>query len=897
MNMVKTIIILLIFILSLRLKTYSRQSNLPIIDTNSIRNWPGLIDGSGSISNNGLYAGYSISKSTIHLYIPEVYIFKSLKNDWKLSIDSMETPGTFSKDNRLGFALKKNNELCIIELGKGIVETISDVKYYKLITIGTLEYLVYSRQVNKDELIIRNLSNNFEHRFTNIVKYAFAEMGGYGYLLSKNGGKYEIDIISILNGKRQNIWNGAHEPSSLIIDSTGSQLCFKLDTSLLYYNVSNKLSPRSLTLNMTGDCSGLITLQPTHFSPSGRLLFIHTRGPVLPLINPNVNPVQIFSYQDPVFDLYAERTQPNYLCAYEISSGKIIRLENENEHFRTLSSDEKIALISKRDGDQSEYYWNKMGLQRDYIKCLNTRKNILLERRMGDIILSPSGTYVVYQTDWGGDLYCLNFLTETTTNLTEKLPIPIVDDVSEMPMTQNSRGLEFYNWSQDKESIIIYDRYDIWLIDINGHKPPVNLTNGYGRKTHTVFRFCQNRNEDKINKFSNLPIIISAFNEDTKKNGFYMLNPKVRQDPTLLTMGDYVYYAPGQAVGSIPPTKAQNKNIWLVWRMSAQTAPNYYWTKNFKDFMQISDLNPEKEYQWYTTELINFTTKNGIKNQMVLYKPDNFDSTKKYPVLFNYYEHESAKLNAYRYPGITDNYCFNYPMMLARGYLICQPDIHFKIGETANSIIDGVESAADYLSKLPFIDSAHYGLCGGSFGGYATNCLATFSSKFAAAVSISGISDLISLYGNVPGLRDEECENRQLRMATSLSTNPERYLRNSPVVYTKNVTTPILIVNTAKDWNVNVQQGIEFFISLRREGKQAWMLRYQYPGHGIFDLMDQYDLYMRMTQFFDHYLKGVPAPIWMTKGMSIPATGGFTGFELDDEIRTPLPSSLLFKSK
>jgi hypothetical protein len=65
-------------------------------------------------------------------------------------------------------------------------------------------------------------------------------------------------------------------------------------------------------------------------------------------------------------------------------------------------------------------------------------------------------------------------------------------------------------------------------------------------------------------------------------------------------------------------------------------------------------------------------------------------------------------------------------------------------------------------------------------------------------------------------------------------------------------------------------QGIELFTALRRLGKPTWMLVYNNEAHNLVQSKNRKDLSVRMMQFFDHYLKGAPMPVWMAKG--IPAT-------------------------
>jgi dipeptidyl aminopeptidase/acylaminoacyl peptidase len=838
--------------------------------------------------------GYGVSHSIYNFSLPDEFVFKSLDGRWEVHIDSVTPePGLITADGRFGIVRLNNNGLFIQELGKGEKTILPEVTFYQLVNTGGKEYLLYLRGKDR-EFVTYDLSKDKPVRVVSLAdQITVSASGDVVYLVSGNDDGFKINRLPVDGGSLSPVWEGKEAPSSLVTDKKGEQLSFKCGSSLWYYNRGTGKLAGELVPSMEGDYKGPLVDDVENFSESGKYLFVRMKGEDLPPLNPAVNPVQVFSYQDAFFNIEAERQQPSYLGIYDVDKGNLIRLEQDNEKFRSLGKDDDIALVRHCEGEPSEYYWNDKGLKSDYLISLPDGKRVAIGKRNWNISLSPSGKHVIYQDDLGGDIFCMDVKAGKQTNLTGGLPIPLTDDVIEMPMSSKNRGLEFYAWSENEDFMIVYDRYDIWQLDVKGVKAPVNLTNGYGRAHHTVFRFREPARENVIKVKPGEEVFLSAYNEDSKDNGFYKIKLNSGQSPILLTMGRYVYVAPGQVVGGEYPQKSRDKEIYLVWRMSTRESPNYFWTKDFKEFTALSHIHPETGYQWHTSEIINFTTKDGVKTQAILYKPDNFDPTKKYPVLFNFYEHEAGKLNAYFRPELTDQYQFNYPMMLAKGYLICLTDIHYKTGEIAHNVVDAVEGAADYLSRLSYIDSTRYGVCGGSLGGYEASCLATFSHKFAAAVTISGPSDLISAYGNVPGLRDEEYENRQLRMGVSLSSDPERYLRNSPVAYTKGITTPILIVNTTSDGNVNVQQGIEYFISLRREGKRAWMLRYQNPGHGVSDLSDQADLYMRMNQFFNHYLKGEPAPVWMTRGVSANERGVSSGFEYDSV--GPAASRLLLK--
>jgi dipeptidyl aminopeptidase/acylaminoacyl peptidase len=153
----------------------------------------------------------------------------------------------------------------------------------------------------------------------------------------------------------------------------------------------------------------------------------------------------------------------------------------------------------------------------------------------------------------------------------------------------------------------------------------------------------------------------------------------------------------------------------------------------------------------------------------------------------------------------------------------------------------------------------------------------------------SGMSDFISAYGSVIGngtSRQRQYELYRDRIGATLWERPDLYIENSPVLKADKVTTPLLMMNNKADSDVPFPQGVEMFTALRRLGKKAWMLQYDGEDHMVFDNAAQ-DLTIRMTQFFDHYLKGAPAPRWMTEGVPARVKGIDSGLELDTSGRQP----------
>jgi len=266
---------------------------------------------------------------------------------------------------------------------------------------------------------------------------------------------------------------------------------------------------------------------------------------------------------------------------------------------------------------------------------------------------------------------------------------------------------------------------------------------------------------------------------------------------------------------------------------------------------------------------------NGQLNTGVLYKPEDFDSTKKYPVIFNYYEKFSQRCYQFPMPGLTTSN-INIPWFVSHGYLVFTPDIQYTVAsrpggmtitEAANN---AVASAAEYLSQRPYIDKNHLAIQGHSFGGHETNGIITQTNLFAAAAEMAGYSDPISAYltlvtGNENSTVEKlhKIDHFNQRMGATPWERPDLYRRNSPVQNADKANTPLLIVHNKKDGSVNFRQGLEMYMALRRLGKPCWLLQYDNSGHTLRG-RDALDYTIRLTQYFDHYLKGKPAPYWMT---------------------------------
>src|SRR4029078_41778 len=103
--------------------------------------------------------------------------------------------------------------------------------------------------------------------------------------------------------------------------------------------------------------------------------------------------------------------------------------------------------------------------------------------------------------------------------------------------------------------------------------------------------------------------------------------------------------------------------------------------KNIASQTVLSNTNPQqKEYNWLTVDLVKWKMFDGKMAEGLLYKPENFDSTKKYPVIFYFYEKNTDTRYQYKFPERV-RASINIPYFVSNGYIVFDPNIYYKNGE------------------------------------------------------------------------------------------------------------------------------------------------------------------------------------------------------------------------
>jgi dipeptidyl aminopeptidase/acylaminoacyl peptidase len=267
--------------------------------------------------------------------------------------------------------------------------------------------------------------------------------------------------------------------------------------------------------------------------------------------------------------------------------------------------------------------------------------------------------------------------------------------------------------------------------------------------------------------------------------------------------------------------------------------------------------------------LISYRNTDGVPLQATLYKPENFDPHKKYPLLVYIYERLTQGLHNYIEP--RPNTSINVTYYVSNGYMVLEPDIIYTVGFPGQSALKCVLPAVQAVVDRGAVDEQAIGIQGHSWGGYQIAYMITQTQRFRAVAAGAPVSNMISAYNGIrwgPGIpRQFQYEQTQSRIGGSIWQYPTRFIENSPIFWADRVKTPLLMVHNDADDAVPWYQGIEYYLALRRLGKEVYLFSYNGEPHGLRKRPNQKDYTVRMQQYFDHFLKGAPRPEWMERGI------------------------------
>lgn len=822
-----------------------------------------------------------------------------------------------AKLNRNGITCIPPDKLGIYSLNTGSLDTVHDIRNYTVPTdwSGYVAYQIKEPQANHDggkgqhegenpktsdnrhRLYLRRLDNGNTVTWPSVSAYLFSSSKGK-ICFATTGDEADpvagVYLYDCMTGKLETIIRGKHDYSHLTFSGDGKMISFLAkpvtgdqtgEFSLFLWKGSGQatevVNNNRKEIPSSWKISGNSSLT---FSANGRRIFFGI-NPVRPARDPDI-PDDEF----PVLDVWhggegllhtvqlvnkEKELKRTYLTMYDIQNGRLVRIETEDvpESYPIDNGDSDHYMVYTSQPYEFQSMYDP--LHHD-VYLLNLHNGIRQPVKMNNRSVpkpSPTGKYLLWfnYDDYSWYTYQISTGRELRVTAPQLLRAEIETNTTfDVNEPYGSPG-----WIEDDKAVLIYDRYDVWKVDPQNLAPPVNLTLT-GRSSNTVYRLIK-FDQDQESFMENDPQYLTGINEITRASGYYMFGIRKPSQPEMLIGGNYSLSA---------PIRAEKSNTVVYTKETFEVFPDLILSDlSFRNNQRIADANPrQNEFNWGTAEIYRWTSLDGREMEGMLFKPEDFDPSKKYPVIVTFFHKSSGELHNHRTPEYHRSR-IDYHTYTSNGYLIFNPDIWFDPGYIGESAYKSVMPGVTALIGEGFVDPGRIGAAGHSYSGYQLAYIATRTDLFACIEAGAPVVNFFSAYG---GIRWETGRSRaaQYEHDQTLATPweaPYRFFENSPIFAMDKVSTPILIMHNDADGAVPWYQGIEYFIALRRMNKPVWLLNYNGELHGLTQLKNRKDFQIRLKQFFDHYLKDSPMPEWMKKGIPAVEKEYNLGYELQKE--------------
>ncbi len=548
----------------------------------------------------------------------------------------------------------------------------------------------------------------------------------------------------------------------------------------------------------------------------------------------------------------ADRTF-SYLAAYWPGTDKVARLSDENA--RTASTTDLDRWVIATDVTPYQRGASVDGINRRDVFVINPRtgeKRMAVQGLRGGTSTSPDGRRMAFFDE--GEWHVMELATLARKQLTTGGRFINVEDDHNV----DRPGYPSYGWSTDGSALLASDGWDVYRVNVSGGEP-VNLTRD-GKATGIRYGRPLNLDPRQRGVDMSAPFIITAREERTKKEGIFRIDPKTNRI-TALDWRD----------ARVNPMKARKADVWIASISTAARYPDYWHISWNGDSLRLTDGAPNMNgLAWSAgSRLVTYVSDKGDTLQGALFLPAGYEPGKKYPTVTYIYEKMSDNLHNFYAPSFSSSYTPS--IYTSRGYAVYMPDIRYTINDPGMSAVWSVIPAIKAAVATGIVDESKVGLHGHSWGGYQTAFLVGQTNIFKSAVAGAPLTDMVSMYSSVywnTGSANQPIfQSSQGRFKGNFIENREAYERNSPNRYADKINTPLIILHNDKDGAVDYNQGITFYNTLRQLDKDVILLEYQGENHGLSQLKNRRDYTLRLMEFWDHHLKGEPAPEWLEKGI------------------------------
>ena len=783
-------------------------------------------------------------------------------------------------------SLTLHSRLALLNLQTGVVDTVSDIAQFAF--SGDGRYVAMQGYAPKEQktrgvdLIVRDLARGVQTALGDVADYGWQDEGSLLAFVvdaetkAANGVKLFDPATSVLRtldtdtaGYRHLVWRRKSDDLA-VMRAAGDTLHEGSNHLVLAWTGLSGRKPMTYTFDPVKAAGfpaehRVVDFRPLNWTKDGRTLFFGIKEWELKspkdsaaVADADKPGIEIWHAQDvdimPEQKVRAQRDRErNFLAAWHPQAGTFVQIANELVENASPARLGPISVATDETPYEREAMFgpNYMDL---YVVDTNTGERVRVKDRIQfNMGVSPTGRYVLYAME--GAYWLYDVQKKAHTNLTKGISTSFFNDEDDHTIDEKP-PYGVAGWSPNDATVMLYDKFDVWEISPDASKA-TRLTDGAGESVRYRFVFLD---LDQDFRDPSKPVYAALYGEKTKKFGYGTVQRGRKPDKRIWLDAN---------VGRL--AKAKDAEVYAWVSMDFNDSPDYFvGGPSLADGRQVTHTNVfQKDYAWGRAELIDFQNRAGRDLQAGLYYPANYDPSKKYPMIVYIYEIVSNQLHNYSVPSERNPY--NPTVWTQDGYFVLMPDIVYRDRNPGLSAADAIVPAVEKVVSLGIVDKDRVGLVGHSWGGYQTAFVGTTTNTFAAAVAGAPLTELasmyLSVYWNTGGTDARIFEISQGRMEVPPWRDPESYMRNSAVWNIEKMTTPMLVTFGDKDGAVDWHQGIEMYNAARREDKDLVLLVYEGENHGLAKKPNQIDYHRRVMTWFNHYLKGDPAPDWMTKGI------------------------------
>ncbi|MBS1241804.1 MAG: putative peptidase [Gemmatimonadetes bacterium] len=731
------------------------------------------------------------------------------------------------------------NRLGLLELGTGKTVTVERVAAFRFSPNG--RYLAIrgypAEGKTAADLIVRDLGSGSMTSFGNVTEFAWADTGATVAMTVETEGAAGngIQLYHPASGVHRVLESGEaryrglawrKKSDDLAVLRTATTAGFR-DTTHAVLAWSNVRAPNAVKRVLEPDAAGIpagqrISETPElEWSDDGAMIAFGLRlreaapDTSKTASKDKLSDVQVWHGADRriiPMQKAQERTDLRraLLAVWRPATGAVVRIGTDLLGQASLLHGWRYAFERSDTRYPEESMFGRTRYDVDLVNVATGERQRVLERIRYVMGGSPTGRYLLYYR--GGQYWTLDVATGAHTNITARLPANFADTTWDTPTDELPPAGFQQVWARDDRWVLLQDNYDIWQVKPDGSGGQ-RLTEGAADRVTSRVEILD-RSEPGVDPA--IPVWMSLTGERTKQSGYARIRPGRPAERLVLEDS-----RDGRLM------RADSAEVFLYQRERFDDSPDLFVAgADLGDARAVTTTNAfQGEYAWGRAELVDYVTSAGKDLQGALYYPAGYVAGRTYPMIVNPYEIQSVSLHRYWVP--TEQNYYNVQVWTQQGYFVLLPDIVFRAREPGPATVEALEAAVAAVLAKGAVDPKRVGLVGHSWGGYEATYVPTRSRIL------------------------------------------EAHLRSSPAAKVNELQTPMLMEFGDADGTVDWHQGVEFYNFARRAGKKDFVLLV-YPGedHGLRKKENQADYHRRILQWFGHWLKGEPAPVWMTEGVS-----------------------------